>query len=143
MDTSMLEFRKEKVAPLRFRSLDTVFCDIRLWYMYMYSIMGVMKKIKTAYPQATPVETALQEMTAIRERRKRHDQRSRCLSPVSSPAILFADLDSSEEEFEVLPPKSQRAKTRVKRVMRQQPSSPILRQRLTLLWLRGRSGWST
>ena len=69
-----------------------------------------MKKIKTAYPQATPVETALQEMTAIRERRKRHDQRSRCLSPVSSPAILFADLDSSEEEFEVLPPKKPKSK---------------------------------
>ena len=71
---------------------------------------GVMKKIKTAFPQATPVQEALQEMTAIRERKKRHDQRSRCLSPVSSPAILFADLDSSEEEFEVLPHKKQKSK---------------------------------
>ena len=71
---------------------------------------GVMKKIKTDYPQATPVEIALQEMTAIRERRKRHDQRSRCLSPVSSPAIVFADLDSSEEDYEVLPPKKQKKK---------------------------------
>ena len=50
----------------------------------------------------------MQEMTAIRERKKRHDKRSRCLSPVSSPAIIFADLDSSDEDYEVLPPKKQK-----------------------------------
>ena len=70
---------------------------------------GVMKKIKTDYPQATPVEIAMQEMTAIRERKKRHDKRSRCTSPVSSPAIIFADLDSSDEDYEVLPPKKQKS----------------------------------
>ena len=51
----------------------------------------------------------MKEMTAIRERKKRHDKRSRCLSPVSSPAIVFADLDSDEEDFEVLPPKKQKS----------------------------------